>query len=78
MRKELNTKLIPIQDLILELESLSIDATELKEYDLICKVNCYDVLNNNNYLIKNMYEIIDKEGHIISYYIGKDFKIIKK
>lgn len=73
-KKELVDKLIPINDLILELEHLNINTEKLKKYDLGCKVNSYDILDNNNYLIKNLYEVIDEEGNVIYYYTNKDLK----
>lgn len=76
-KKELVDKLIPINDLILELEHLNINTKIFKQYDLGCKVNSYDILDNNNYLVKNLYEVIDEEGNVISYYTNKDLKKIK-
>lgn len=76
-KKELVDKLIPIEALILELEYLNINTEILKQYDLGCRVNCYDILDDNNYLIKNLYEVIDEEGNVISSYTNKDFKKIK-
>jgi hypothetical protein len=62
---------MPITNLILELESLNIDSVEFKRFDLGCKVNCYDILDDDDYLIESLYEIIDKEGNVISYVLNK-------
>lgn len=60
MRKVLMEKAIPIRFLIQELEELNLidDVVELKKYPSNAKVNVFDLLDSQDYIIKNIYEVI--------------------
>lgn len=62
MRKVLVEKAIPITILIRELEELNLidHVVELKKYPSNSRVNVFDLLDKDEYLLKNLYEIVEE------------------
>lgn len=70
MIKDLNTRELLVSLLIKELEYLKIPIRELKRYKNE-KVNCYDILDDNNYFLYNHYEILNKDKKVIAIITNK-------